>query len=106
MGVKVDRTAIERRIRGLAEQMTSLADEIAKCERGEYSVFMADDEFEAVVAEALAHMGQSRSDLCFGFDGPHLCSRCDGVARAWMARAPDSPASAKALRRIDDAGDP
>jgi hypothetical protein len=82
----VDVKAVARNLEHIGNQLRQLADEIVKCERGDFSPLMSDVTFEEVMSEALAAMGTDRADVCYGFSKPHRCSRCTSIVEAWMAR--------------------
>jgi hypothetical protein len=82
----IDEDAIIRNLHQISAQVAKIADEIAKCKRGEYSPFMSEERFEATINEALTAMGTTRAQACFGLDKPHHCSRCEAIVRAWMER--------------------
>lgn len=79
-------SAVVRNLRYIAMQVTNLADEIEKAERGEYTCFMDDDTFEATLADAMKFMGIDRANLCLGLSKPHRCSFCENTVRHWMER--------------------
>jgi hypothetical protein len=85
----MDVAAVLRALDHIERQLSDLRDEIAKCASGEYSPFMDSAQFELIVGDALTLMGTERTKVCF-IDGPHRCSRCDGLVRHFMARSKDA----------------
>lgn len=82
----IDEDAVIRNLKHIADQANGLAEEISKCQRGEYSGLMSEERFEAIVTEALTAMGTTRAEQCFGLGKPHHCSRCEAIVQAWMNR--------------------
>lgn len=82
----INEDAVIRNLHQISAQVAKIADEITKCKRGEYSPFMSDERFEAIVSEALTAMGTTRAEECFGISKAHHCSRCEAIAQAWMER--------------------
>lgn len=81
MSGNVDLNAVSRTLSYLKKQIADLESEIALAENGEYSPLMSFDRFQEIRAAAKAEY----SDFsCLIGDGPHICSQCDALVRAYM----------------------